>query len=339
MKALKDATRLGNIELKNRFIRAAVDDPTNEGHISEANISLYRRLAQGGAAALITGFTIVDEAESKANQFSLASDDLVEEYRQVADVIHENGSKGIVQLVYLGGFTPQERPLGPSVMKNPYTGVESVEMTLEDIAQMKQKFVRAAVRAKEVGFDGVEIHAAHGFLHHQFFSAAMNQRTDQYGGSVENRSRFIIETYEAMRQAVGNDFALMAKINVEGEGDDYLYLAQELDRRGIDAIETSGHWINHKAKERMYYARANKELKAVVNCPVIQTGGNRDFADLEKALNETGVDYIGLARPLISEPDLVNKYLRGEITKMRCIGCNGCLRTPGFTCVLNNKKA
>ena len=339
MRHLTDQTMLGGIEMKNRFVRAAVGDHTDGGHLSEETYSLYRTLAEGGAALLITGFAVVDPKEQIAGIFSIADDALVPEYQQLTKMVHDAGSKIAAQLAYLCGFAPVDRPLAPSDGKNIYTQIETFEMTLDEIGQMKQYFASAARRAKEMGFDGVEVHAAHGFLHHQFFSPQTNRRNDLYGGSVENRSRFLLETIEAIQNETGKDFPVMVKISVDDvPQEDFLYLARQLDERGIAAIETSGSWMMHKPKERTYYHEATALIAANVKCRVIQTGGNREFDTLEEQLNATEIDYFAFARPFISEPDMVNKYLRGEILKPRCISCNFCGRNPKYICVFEKDK-
>ena len=339
MKHLTDQTMLGSIAMKNRFVRAAVGDPTKGGHLTESNIELYRNLAEGGAALLISGFSVVDAQEQSDHTFSMADDALIPEYRQLTQVVHQADSKIVAQLVYLSGFVPVPRPLAPSAGKNKYTGIETFEMTEDEIRQMVRLFADAARRAQEMGFDGVELHAAHGFLHHQFFSPLWNHRTDRYGRTVENRSRFLIETYEAVRKAVGREFPIMMKLSLDDvPAEDWLYLARQLDDRGIDAQETSGNWLAHAPKERTYYHDAAATLARELRCAVIQTGGNREFATLEEQLNNSGIAYFGFARPFMSEPDFVNKYLRGEIQKPRCLSCNFCLRNPQNICVFEKDK-
>ena len=339
MRHLSDQTMLGSIAMKNRFVRAAVGDSTNGGHLTERNIELYRQLAEGGAALLISGFSVVDEQEQSDHTFSMADDALIPEYRNLTQTVHEGGSKIVAQLVYLSGFVPVTRPLAPSAGKNKSTGIETFEMTEDEIHQMLRLFADGARRAKEMGFDGVELHAAHSFLHHQFFSGMWNHRTDRYGGTVENRSRFLIETCEAVREAAGSGFSVMMKLSLDDvPAEDWLYLARQLDDRGIDALETSGNWIAHAPKERTYYHEAAATLARELRCAVIQTGGNREFSTLEEQLNASDVACFGFARPFMSEPDFVNKYLRGEIQKPRCLSCNFCLRNPRNICVFEKDK-
>ena len=339
MKHLTDQTMLGSIAMKNRFVRAAVGDFTNGGHLTESNFELYRNLAEGGAALLISGFSVVDAQEQSDHTFSVADDALIPEYQSLTQMVHEAGCKIVAQLVYLSGFVPVSRPLAPSAGKNKYTGIETFEMTEDEIHQMVRFFADGARRAKEMGFDGVELHGAHGFLLHQFFSPLWNHRTDLYGGTVENRCRFLIETYEAVREDVGNEFPVMMKLSLDDvPAEEWLYLAHQLDARGIDALETSGNWMAHTPKDRTYYHDAAKMLASVLRCAVIQTGGNREFATLEEQLNDSDVAYFGFARPFMSEPDFVSKYLRGEIQKPRCLSCNFCLRNPQNICVFEKEK-
>ena len=339
MKHLTDQTMLGSIAMKNRFVRAAVGDSTKGGHLTESNFELYRKLAEGGAALLISGFSVVDAQEQSDHTFSMADDALIPEYQRLTQTVHESGSKIAAQLVYLSGFVPVPRPLAPSAGKNKYTGIETFEMTEDEIRQMVRLFADAARRAQEMGFDGVELHAAHGFLHHQFFSPLWNHRTDRYGRTVENRSRFLIETYEAVRKAVGREFPIMMKLSLDDvPAEDWLYLARQLDDRGIDALETSGNWMAHTPKERTYYHDAAATLARELRCAVIQTGGNREFATLEEQLNASDIAYFAFARPFMSEPDFVNKYLRGEIQKPRCLSCNFCIRNPQNICVFEKDK-
>ena len=338
MKHLTDRTMLGSIAMKNRFVRAAVGDFTNGGHLTESNFELYRKLAEGGAALLISGGSIVDAQEQSDLTFSMADEALIPEYRRLTQMVHNSDCKIAAQLVYLSGFVPVSRPLTPSAGKT-YNGIETFEMTGDDIRQMLRHFADGARRAKEMGFDGVELHAAHGFLHHQFFSPLWNHRTDRYGGTVENRSRFLIETYETVREAVGSDFSIMMKLSLDDVPvEDWLFLARQLDDRGIDALETSGNWIAYAPKERTYFHEAAATLARELRCAVIQTGGNREFATLEEQLNTSDVACFAFARPFVSEPDFVNRYLRGEKRKPRCLNCNFCFRNPRYICVFEKDK-
>ena len=232
-------------------------------------------------------------------------------------------------------------------------------MTGQDIKEVVAAFGAAAGRARKYGFDAVQLHGAHGYLLNQFLSPLTNQRTDGYGGSIENRSRFLLEVYEAIRQAVGNDYPVMIKLN----GDDFLdgglatadavFVAQALERAGIDAIEVSGGTpasgersparlkIDSPAQEA-YHLPLARRLRAAISCPLMVVGGFRSFAVAEAAIREGTTDYVAMARPLIREPDLARRWQEGDRTPARCISCNGCfapgIKEGGIYCVAARKE-
>lgn len=178
-------------------------------------------------------------------------DSFIKEYKEFTDKIHDLGAKIIMQIVYGGfmtGFNTGERTIwGPSTMQNEVTKVWAKEMTKDEIKYLVNAFAEAARRVKESGFDGVEIHAGHGYMLSQFLSPYYNKRTDEYGGTIENRGRIIFEIFQAMREKVGKDFPILIKLNSAdyiNEGgltkEDSLYVARKLAELGIDAIEVTG---------------------------------------------------------------------------------------------------
>lgn len=201
-----------------------------------------------------------------------------------------------------------------SAVANLKTGITPKEMTTEEIKRLVNKFAQAAIRAKKSGFDGVEIQASHGYLLHQSATPYYNRRTNEYGGSRENRCRLTEEVYEAIRKAVGDDFPIWIKVHSEDifEGgvthEDSLYICQELDKRGINAIEISGDFWSGRGN-KAYYKEIVSKVAEQISAPVIVTGGNRDFDEMEKMINETSIDYLGIARPLMQSPEMINKYV------------------------------
>jgi 2,4-dienoyl-CoA reductase-like NADH-dependent reductase (Old Yellow Enzyme family) len=318
MKTLFDTTRLGRMSLKNRFIRAAVGEKTPDGQVNEHILSLYRDLARGGSGTLITGFTLVDEAEKNFPMMAFYDDSFHEGHRALTDLVHENGANIVLQLVYVGSYvmggTTGMTILGPSAVENLNTKVVPREIGVKQIKAVQEKFSAAALRAKNAGYDGVELHAAHGFLLSQFMTPYYNRRTDVYGGSAENRARMPLETYTAVREAVGDDFPVLIKINVN-DGiengvvfDDVLYLCEELTKLKIDAIEISGAFSAFPPGAASFFKKEAEQIAAKNAAKIIMTGGNRDFEEMTGILNSTKIEYFGMARPLIREPDLINRF-------------------------------
>ena len=204
----------------------------------------------------------------------------------------------------------------------------------------------------------MQLHGAHGFLINQFLSPLTNCRTDSYGGSIENRSRFLAEVYGKVREMVGMGYPVLIKLNasdfVEGglEIDDAIYAAKKLSETGIDAIEVSAGTPASSANgpARMKITQPDKEaynleparrIKGAVVCPVMAVGGFRSYEVVERALKDYGIDYISMSRPLIREPDLANRWLRGDRSPAKCISCNGCFMGSlkgGIYCITEKKE-
>jgi 2,4-dienoyl-CoA reductase-like NADH-dependent reductase (Old Yellow Enzyme family) len=318
MKTLFDETRLGNMTLKNRFIRAAVGEATVDGRVNEAMLQLYQKLARGGAGTLITGFTLVDEAEKNFPLLALYDDSFMEGHKALTGLVHEHGANIVLQLVYVGSYamgkTTGMTVLAPSAVENANTKIMPQEITVPQIAAIQKKFAAAALRAKNAGYDGVELHAAHGFLLSQFMTPHYNRRTDCYGGSAQNRARMARETYAAVRESVGAAFPVLIKINVndgienEVRFEDVLYLCDALTKAKIDAVEISGAFGTFPQDATSFFKKEAEQIAARNDIKVILTGGNRDFAEMTEILNATKIEYFGMARPLIKEPDLINRF-------------------------------
>ena len=316
-------SEIKGMKLKNHFIRSATSErkADTEGHLTAELFELYRKLAEGGVGAIITGYTFICRDEQPApNMMGIYDDSFIEEYRKFTEMVHHYGVSIIMQLVY-GGSQGQGNPQnanvwGPSAVRHPLSGITPKEMTKEDINRLIQYFSDAAWRAREAGFDAVQLHAAHGYLLNQFLSPYFNRRTDEYGGSIENRGRIIFEIYEAVRRRTGADYPVLVKINSSDETEnglteeDSLYISKMLAEAGIDAIEVSGGgWKNHPAASDAvpYYADYAAELAKMVQTPVILTGGNRKLEDMQKIADTSGVKYFGFCRPLMADTEFVKK--------------------------------
>lgn len=346
MKTLLDSTEIGSMSLKNRFISAAIGDVTPGGHLTEGMLKKYETLAKGGVGTIITGFTLIDEVEGSFNIPAMYAESFVAEYRKLTDIIHAYEANIILQLVYIGSYVmgdPGNREiLGPSSVANINNGIVPKEMTISEIKDIQNKFAQAAVRAKKAGFDGIEIHAAHGFLLSQFLTPYYNRRSDNYGGSIENRARMVIETFTTVREAVGNEYPIWIKINctdgIEGgiSADGFRYVCDELAKLGVNAIEVSGNWIEKSKDKTAYFQDEAAAIAEENEVAVVLTGGNRDYTQMEQLLNSTGIGYFGMARPFISEPNLPNRYEKEHTKRTKCVSCNACLDPKNAgSCILN----
>ena len=220
-------------------------------------------------------------------------------------------------------------------------------------------FAEGARRAKAWGIDAVQLHGAHGYLINQFLSPHINRRGDEYGGSIENRSRFLLDVYHQVRDAVGANFPVIIKLTASDNLDhgltidDAVYVAKKLSDAGIDAIEVSSGTSasGDKNPARVKINKPEKEaynldlaipMKKAVTCPVMVVGGFRSYDVAEKALQNKGMDYITMSRPLIREPNLPNRWLHGDRSPAKCISCNSCFKPAtkegGIYCVIEKKE-
>jgi 2,4-dienoyl-CoA reductase-like NADH-dependent reductase (Old Yellow Enzyme family) len=347
MRNLFDKTELKGNVLKNRFMRAATWErmADEDGTVNDRLIDFYEELAKGGIGTIITGYAFVmDDEQPNPKMMGMSNDSFIEKNKILVDKVHQYDTKIIMQLAYGGSQTRYnlgERVIfAPSAIENPNTGVMPKEMTKEDINTVVKAFANAAHRAKKAGYDGVELHAAHGYLLSQFLSPDYNKRTDNYGGSINNRIRIICEIYDETRALVGDDFIIMIKINVsdftdEGFSFKACQLAcQELASVGIDAIEVSGKTPpgSHKKAESVLadYAAI---LAEQVDIPVILSRLNRTPHVMHNILNQTKIEYFSMSRPLIAEPGLINRWYKDE-NAAKCISCNKCYHPDGISCIL-----
>jgi 2,4-dienoyl-CoA reductase-like NADH-dependent reductase (Old Yellow Enzyme family) len=367
MKKLFEKTTINAVTLGNRVIRSATWEGMCEkdGRPTAKLTSCYRDLAAGNIGLIITGYAFVrPDGKQLPGKMGIQTDDFAAHMRALTQAVHDEGGKICIQLVHAGGQTTAEtagrRPLAPSAVKVEQFPEEPEAMTKKDIDEIVVAFGDGARRAKEYGFDAVQLHAAHGYLINQFLSPLTNRRTDGYGGPVKNRCRFLLEVYHRVRFEVGPDFPVFAKLNgsdnLEGGLDlsDAVYAARVLDKGKIDAIEVSGGTSasGEKSPVRIkidgpnreaYNLALAREIKKAVRCPVMVVGGFRSLEVINKALMEDGIEYISMARPFIREPQLIKRWQEGDSSPARCISCNGCfepgIKEGGIYCVVEKKQA
>jgi len=350
--------RIGSLRLKNRLIRAATDDfYSQNGRPTAKHDQLMVSLASGGAGMVISGMAGVWRPEAPPFIPHAFDDWYIPGLAAVREAMGAaNGDcKVVAQIGHTGNrYWPLNSPrTGPSDIPWPIDFKTTMQpLTVAMIEEIVAAFAQAARRFKEAGWDGVELHGAHAYLLSSFLSPYTNKRDDQYGGSVARRVRIVSEIVEQSRELVGSDFPILVKINsedsplgafgsnmqiqtVEFEGgiDRELFLetAHELNKLEIDAIEVSGNYCSQRfddVKVAPYFKDAAAALD--VDIPVILTGGNRGAEDIDGILSAGGADFIGVSRPLIREPDLPNKWLRGEPPYAACISCNLCVKNMFF---------
>ena len=366
MAEIFELTELNGMEIKNRMVRSATWEGmcAPDGRPTENLINCYRDLALGGVGLIVSSYTYVrPEGKQLPGKMGIYTDEFAADFQKLTGAVHDAGGLLAIQLVHAGGqtdpHTAGRQPLAPSAIKVVQFPQEPAELTGEDIKEIINAFGEGARRARTWGFDAVQLHGAHGYLINQFLSPHTNLRNDEYGGSVENRSRFLLEVYRKVREAVGDDYPVMIKLtgsdNMEDglTNDDAVYAAGKLSEAGIDAIEISSGTsasgakgpartrINEPEKEA-YNLDLAQQIKKAVNCPVMVVGGLRSFGVAEKAIQDGDMDYIAVARPLIREPDLPNRWLQGDRDPARCISCNGCfqpgLEEGGIYCVIEKKE-
>ena len=365
MNSLFDQTTINGMTIQNRLARSATWEGMcdADGKPGQKLIAFYRELARGKVGLIITGYTFVSpEGKQLPGKMGIHSDDFADIMKEMTSEVHEDGGKICVQLVHAGGQTDTPnaggKPLAPSAIETDQYPELPAEMTREDIDRVVTAFGDGALRAKKWGFDGVQLHGAHGYLINQFLSPLTNQRQDEYGGSIENRCRFLLESYRAIRSAVGPDFPVMIKLNGSDNLagaltiEDAVFAAKSLDKEGIDCIEVSGGTpasgdqnpartkINSPEKEA-YNLPLAQQIRFAVKCPVMVVGGFRSFEIAEKTIQESA-DYISMARPFIREPGLVKRWQEGDRAPARCISCNSCfmpgIKEGGIYCVVEKKE-
>jgi len=364
MTDLFEATQIKDLRVQNRFIRSATSEGMagNNGACSVELVKLMVELVQGGVGLIITGHAFVSaDGQRSRGQLGVHQDRLVENLREMTEAVHHRNGRIVLQLNHAGLRADpaiiSQRPKGPSNCRW-VPEAPGHEMNPDDIHEIVESFGQAGRRAKEAGFDGVQIHAAHGYLLSQFLSPAFNRRTDAYGGSLENRARILIEVLGGVRQAVGLHYPILVKINSDDFLDqgltlsDFLQVGVMLDLAGVDAIEISGgtHFSGERIPfrknvreegDQAYYCGAAKSLKVKIAAPVMLVGGIRSFTTVEGLVTDGVTDYISMCRPFIREPGLVARWKSGDLRPAACVSCNGCLAVllsgKGLYCVQERK--
>lgn len=346
--------RIGKAKIKNRFVRSATGErlATRDGLVGPAAVELIRELARGGVGLIIPGHAFVDIASrSDLMQTGAHDDATIPGLAALAEAAHERGATIFLQLTFAGAKVDPGSAPPPFISSCSYItadGAETREMTREEIAGMVEKFAAAAARAKAAGFDGVQIQTGHGYGVSQFISPFLNQRTDEYGGPLENRARLAVEIVRAIRARTGDGYPVIAKMNCDDFIDggttpeEAVRLAEMLAVEGLDGIEISGGIGHPKARlggarkidpkdesEEAYHREAARLFRSRLHIPLILVGGIRRLETAEKIVGGGEVDFISMCRPFLREPGLIARWASGDGARAACVSCNACFGVAG----------
>lgn len=318
MSYLTNPLKIGNLTLSNRLIMPpmATSKAEVDGKVSKEVLDYYAKKSEGGYISLviIEHSYIKQDGKASEHQLSISNDSVVEGLKKLANVIHSNGSKTVMQINHAGSAASKEvtgsDPVGPSAVANPRLGNTPKELTKCEIKEIINSFKEAARRTYQAGFDGVEIHSAHGYLLDQFFSPLTNKRTDEYGGDIYNRIRIHLEVIKAVREVTGKDFTILLRLGasdyMEGGAtiEDSKIAAAEFEKAGVDIIDISGGFngfIMPNTTEQGYFSLLSTAIKEVVSIPVILTGGVTQVGAAEKLLMDKKADLIGVGRAIYKD--------------------------------------
>ncbi|NNG81487.1 NADH:flavin oxidoreductase/NADH oxidase family protein [Acinetobacter sp. ANC 5378] len=342
MSHLAEATTIRNTPFKNRIIKAAMSEAlaNDAGQPSQLHFNLYEAWAKGGLGCAISGNVMVDfRAKNEPGVVVIESERDLAQLKQWADVGKQYGMVQLIQLSHPGRQCPKglnKETVAPSAV--PFSPMLATtfgtprELREDEILDIIQRFATSAQICEKAGFEGVQLHGAHGYLISQFLSPLTNKRQDQWGGPIENRMRFLLEIYKAVRAVTSDQFIISVKLNSADfqrggiTEDEVVVVFKAIDAAGIDLIEISGGtyeapaMAGAKADKRKvstiareaYFLDFAEQIRQQVKCHLMVTGGFRTVAGMNAALDSGACDFIGIARPLAVETDLTDRLIAGH---------------------------
>jgi 2,4-dienoyl-CoA reductase-like NADH-dependent reductase (Old Yellow Enzyme family)/thioredoxin reductase len=358
-KTLFSPFQIGNLELKNRIVMPpmATNFAGQDGSVNDRHIAYYVKRAKGGVGYITFEHTgILKQGRAFPNMALIDSDQNIHPFKKLVEAIHQENGKILIQINHAGRQTSASitgSPIvAPSAIPCPVRKEMPRELSYEEIQEIIEAFGKAALRVKETGADGVEIHMAHGYLINQFLSPFSNKREDEYGGDPDRRMRMALEVLRAVRNKVGPDFRILCRLSadeyVEGglKLEDTKEIAKALERNGADALHVSAcvavsGYLNHPPyyAEEGIFAHLAQGIKSVVSIPIIAVGRIRTPELANRILEEKKADLISMGRALIADPELPAKALQGRIEEiLPCISCNRCvqsIRKGALQCAVN----
>lgn len=306
------------LALNNRLVfpPMATSKSEDNGEVSKELLEYYDEKSKGGYISLIIveHSFVTTQGKASKGQLSVADDSNVEGLKELADTIHKNGSKVVMQINHAGSATNKDitgyEPVGPSAIENPRKKEMPKELSKEEIKEIIKYFKDAARRVKNAGFDGVEIHSAHGYLLNQFFSPLTNKRNDEYGGDVLSRIKIHLDIIEAVREEVGTDFPVLLRLGACDYMDGGITLedskiaALEFQKAGIDILDISGGLCGYTVpglEGQGYFYELTQSIKEVISIPVILTGGITEIQAAEKLIASGKADLVGVGRAIFKD--------------------------------------
>ena len=336
--------KIGNLEVKNRWVRSATWDGSADesGAVTDKSVSIYQELGRGGVGLIMSGYAFVsDQGQANPGQYGVHNDDMIPGLRWMAKAAHEGGAKIALQIVHAGinsVYLGRKGIDSLAMSRMPGYGRPHREMTAEDIEGIIEDFIAAASRAIEAGFDAIQLHGAHSYLMSQIESPLFNRRKDQWGGNAENRRRFHLEVIRKIRRVIGADFPLWIKFGLQDDKQGGLSLAEGLETcrqmvtAGIESIEVStgvGNatpMVKENDGECWHFRERTVALKQVVDVPIMAVGGIRSLEMARGILDNKEADMISMCRSFVREPSLITRWQNGDDKQAAtCISCNRCL--------------
>ena len=368
MTTLFEKTVIKSLAIGNRAVRSATWEGAadSRGYVTDRVVEIYDDLAAGGIGLIVTGFQyVMANGVAISSQIGNYSDAQLPGLKRLAETAHTHGASIMAQLVHGGSkansdLFPEEGDIwAPSSVPDPLTGTTPREMTCREITSLIEAYAAAASRAQRAGFDGIQLHGAHGYGINQFLSGASNRRSDKYGGDIGNRYRFLGEVLEAVKSAVGRDYPIFIKLSgndfYEGglSPEESVRVGRRLAEDGMDCIEVSAgskasangmipsRTNIHREEAEAYLSGLSGYFREMVHIPVITVGGIRSPEVVEKILSQRLADYVAFSRPFIREPDMIKRWKSGDLQKSTCVSCNGCYETGlkglGISCKVENR--
>ncbi|MFX1324889.1 MAG: FAD-dependent oxidoreductase, partial [Promethearchaeota archaeon] len=342
MKFIKlfEPLKIQNLEIKNRIVMPALGlGYTRKGEVNDVFMNFYERRAKGGVGLIIIGGLGINP--NSGGTPYIGDDKLIPGYTEFAEKMHKHGAKVMGQLMHQGAYYPSPNAVSASAVRSNLTRMVPKELTIEEIKQIQEEHALAAERLLEAGFDGVELLGSAGYLITQFLSPLINKRTDEYGGSIENRLRYPIELIELMKSRVGGKMI----VGMRMAGDDFVpgsnnwtqspIFAKHYEKAGIEFINVTGGWHETRIPQipmmvpQAAYVYLGENIKKEVNVPVFMANRINDPVIAEQILRDERVDAISMGRALIADPELPTKTRENRLWDiMKCVACNqGCFDT------------